>query len=109
MQRLVADIVREGFGLDALERRAGERDARADFLRAEPLTREIVDERTGARIGEQAVGLRGEHGGIVEATGVGEARELGVGHAGPEKIREARRELVIVDGVNARRERIGFG
>ena len=75
---------------------------RADL---QPLPAELLDQRAGLVVLQHAPHLALEHHGLPQLAPVGEPPQLRVGHARPEEIRQARRELVVADGRSRRRRR----
>jgi hypothetical protein len=65
----------------------------------QPLAGEIVDHRFGAPIRQHAADLLLQHGGLFQLAASGEIQQLVVGNAAPQKERQARGELEIIDFV----------
>ena len=68
---------------------------------AEPLAGEVLGHRPRLRVGEHPPHLEREHLGLVEPPGVGQVRQLRVGHRRPEEIREPAGQLVVGDAIRA--------
>ena len=71
----------------------------ADF---QPLAGEVGGEGAGARIGQHALHLRIEDGGIVQLPLRGQSDQLVVGHGTPQEVAEARGQLEIGNGMRGR-------
>ncbi len=78
----------------------------AHAANVEPLLREVRHERRRARVGEHALDLLLDDARVAELAALGQRQQLVVGHAAPEEERQARRESVLIDGVNRTRRRI---
>ena len=65
----------------------------------QPLAGEVIGERGGARVGEQALHLGIERGGGVELAALGEREQFVVRHPTPQEVAEARGQLDIGDRV----------
>ena len=83
--------------------------AREGFERAElqPLAAEVLGERTRLRIAQHPADLEREDLRVAQRPGVGGPPQLGVRHARPEEVRQARRQLVRRDAVRRGRGRDG--
>ena len=68
-----------------------------ELVEAEPLRAEAVEEGAGARVGEQAAGLGGEHRRIAQGPGVGQGRQLRVGRGRPQQVGQPRGQLVVAE------------
>lgn len=68
-----------------------------DVFEAEPLAGEVFDEGVGVGVVEEAFGLVGEGGGVVEAFLCGEAEEFVVWGGGPEEVGEAGGDFEVVE------------
>ena len=74
--------MRADVAVDVAEHERIGRQAR-ELAQAEPLEREVRRERLGARVGEHALDLLLQHGGIGEPIGRGELEQLGIGDRAP--------------------------
>jgi hypothetical protein len=80
-------------------RRIGLRTSEVSKL--QPLRREIVDEVGSFRIGHHAPRLLRQHIRPSQLSLVREPRQLLIRHAGPQEVRQPRRQFVIADGMSA--------
>ena len=81
--------------------------ARHGLERAElqPLAAEVLGQCVRLRVAQHPSDLEVEHSRIAQRAGIRRPAELGVRHAGPDEVREPRRELVLADRLH---ERPGF-
>ena len=70
---------------------------RVDVAQEQPLRREVVDERVGARVCEHARDLARQAARLRQLARGGDVEQLVVRHAAPEEVRQARRELHVAD------------
>ena len=80
---------------------------RVELAQAEPLRREVRDERVGFRVREHAADLALEHRRLRKLAGRGRREQRLVGDAAPEEERQARRELDVADAIDRPRRQIG--
>ena len=64
----------------------------------EPLRAEAVEQRPRTAVAEHTLHLRCEHLRFVQLAAVRQRRQFRIGHRGPEEIRQARGEVMVVQG-----------
>ena len=69
-----------------------------DILELEPLPGEILDQRGRLLIAQHPFDLSLEYGRLAQTALSGDSQELGVGHAAPQKVGEARGKFIRADG-----------
>ena len=66
----------------------------------QPLRAKTVEQSPRPRVFEQAPHLRPENGRFMKFPAIGQRGQFGVGHGGPQQIRQSRRQLMIIQAHN---------